>query len=156
MGLNALELKIIMVTISYIPRDSVLLVQRNAITTLRCRREIMTTVFHNPRCSKSRAAVEFLESRGIDFDVVKYSETPPSKKEIAKIVKMLGIKPVQLVRKGEKLFKELKLGDQELSDFQWIEIFAANPTLIERPIVVHGGRAAIGRPLENIVEILDK
>lgn len=116
----------------------------------------MTTVFHNPRCSKSRAAVELLDSRGINFDVVKYLETPPSEKEIAKIVKMLGIEPAQLVRKGEKLLKELKLGDQNLSDKQWIAILAANPTLIERPIVVHDGRAAIGRPLENIVEILDK
>ena len=116
----------------------------------------MTTIFHNPRCSKSRAAVELLESREIDFDMVKYLEDPPSEKELGKIVKMLGIKPQQLVRRGEKLFKELKLGDQELSDKQWIAILAANPTLIERPIVVHDGRAAIGRPLENIVEILDK
>ena len=116
----------------------------------------MTTIFHNPRCSKSRAAVELLESRELDFDMVKYLEKPPSEKELGKIVKMLGIKPEQLVRRGEKLFKELKLGDQELSDKQWIAILAANPTLIERPIVVHDGRAAIGRPLENIVEILDK
>lgn len=116
----------------------------------------MTTVFHNPRCSKSRAAVELLESREIEFDVVKYLEEPPSEKDLGKIVKMLGIKPEQLVRRGEKLFKELKLGDQELSDKQWIATLAANPTLIERPIVVHDGRAAIGRPLENIVEILDQ
>jgi arsenate reductase len=100
--------------------------------------------------------VEFLNSRGIDFEVVKYLETPPSEKEIRKIVKMLGIEPAQLVRKGEKLFKELKLGEKELSDKEWIAILASNPSLIERPIVVHDGRAAIGRPLENVVEILDK
>ena len=116
----------------------------------------MTTIFHNPRCSKSRAAVELLESREIDFDMVKYLEDPPNEKEIGKIVKMLGIEPDQLVRKSEKRFKELNFGDQELSDKQWIAILAANPTLIERPIVVHDGRAAIGRPLEKIVEILDK
>ncbi len=116
----------------------------------------MTTVFHNPRCSKSRAAVELLNSRGIEFDVVEYLETPPSEKELGKIVKMLNIKPAQLVRTGEKLFKELKLGERELSDEQWIAILASNPALIERPIVVHDGKAAIGRPLENIVEILDR
>lgn len=113
----------------------------------------MTTVFHNPRCSKSRAAVELLNSQGIEFDIVKYLETPPAEKELGEIVRMLGIEPAQLVRKGEKLFKELELGDQELSDKQWLAVLAANPTLIERPIVVHDGKAAIGRPIENIVEI---
>ncbi|MCO8122559.1 arsenate reductase (glutaredoxin) [Stieleria sp. TO1_6] len=116
----------------------------------------MTTVFHNPRCSKSRAAVELLISRGIEFDVVEYLETPPSAKELGKIVKMLNIDPAQLVRTGEKLFKEMNLGDRELSDAQWIAILASNPTLIERPIVVYDGKAAVGRPLENIVEILDQ
>ncbi|QDV85251.1 ArsC/Spx/MgsR family protein [Planctomycetes bacterium TBK1r] len=69
---------------------------------------------------------------------------------------MLGIKPAELVLKGEKLFKELKLGEQELSDKEWIAILASHPSLIERPIVLHEGRAAIGRPLENVVEILDQ
>ncbi|WP_182866598.1 arsenate reductase (glutaredoxin) [Stieleria mannarensis] len=114
----------------------------------------MTTVYHNPRCSKSRAALELLRSHQIEFDVVKYLEDPPSEKELQKIVKMLGIKPEQLVRKKEKRFKELGLGDQKLSDRQWIAILAANPSLIERPIVVHGGKAAIGRPTENITELL--
>lgn len=116
----------------------------------------MTTIFHNPRCSKSRAAVELLESRGIKFDVVLYLQAPPSEKELGRIVQMLGIDPEQLVRKGEQLFKELGLGDQELSDKEWIATLSANPKLIERPIVLHGGSAAIGRPIENIVEILDK
>ena len=116
----------------------------------------MTTIFHNPRCSKSRAAVELLESRGIEFDVVLYLQAPPSEKELGRIVQMLGIDPEQLVRKGEPLFKELGLGDQELSDKEWIATLSANPKLIERPIVLHGGSAAIGRPIENIVEILDK
>ncbi|QEG41065.1 arsenate reductase (glutaredoxin) [Roseimaritima ulvae] len=115
----------------------------------------MTTIFHNPRCSKSRAAVALLESRGIDFEVVKYLEQPPSEKELRRIVKLLGIKPEQLVRKGEKLYKELALGEQTLSDKQWIATLAAHPKLIERPIVVHGDRAAIGRPTENIEELLD-
>lgn len=116
----------------------------------------MTTIFHNPRCSKSRAAVELLESRAIDFDVVLYLQSPPSEKELGRIVQMLGIDPEQLVRKGEQLFKDLGLADQELSDKEWIATLSANPKLIERPIVVHGESAAIGRPIENIVEILDK
>ena len=114
----------------------------------------MTTIFHNPRCSKSRAAVDLLESREIDFDVVKYLEAPPSEEELERIVKMLGIDPEQLVRKGEKRFKELALGDRRLSDKEWISILSANPKLIERPIVVHDGRAAIGRPIQKIIDIL--
>ncbi len=115
----------------------------------------MTTIFHNPRCSKSRDAVGLLQSRGIPFEVVKYLETPPSEKELGQIVEMLGIQPEQLVRKKEKLFSELQLGDKELSDQEWLVILAANPKLIERPIVVHDNKAAIGRPLENISELLD-
>ncbi|TWT50895.1 Arsenate reductase [Rubripirellula amarantea] len=114
----------------------------------------MTTVFHNPRCSKSRAAVELLDSREMQFEIVKYLETPPSEKELAKILAMLGIAPEQLVRKGEKVFKELNLDDQKLTDKDWMALLVAHPKLMERPIVVHKGKAAIGRPLENIVELL--
>lgn len=95
-----------------------------------------------------------LESRQLDFEMVKYLETPPSEEELGKIIKMLGIAPEQLVRKGEKRFKELNLGEQDLSDKQWLAILVANPKLIERPIVVYDGRAAIGRPIENIVKLL--
>ncbi|TWU20472.1 Arsenate reductase [Novipirellula galeiformis] len=116
----------------------------------------MTTIFHNPRCSKSREAVELLQSSGIQFDVVKYLEHPPSEKELGKIVKMLGIKPEQLVRKKEKLFAELQLGDKSLSDNEWLATLAAHPKLIERPIVVHNQKAAIGRPIENIAALLDE
>lgn len=116
----------------------------------------MTKIFHNPRCSKSRAALELLENRGVDCEVIRYLDHPPSEKELTKIVKMLGIAPEQLARKGESLFKELGLGDRKLSDKQWIATLAANPKLIERPIVVHDGRAAIGRPIENITQILDE
>ncbi|EMI15863.1 arsenate reductase [Rhodopirellula maiorica SM1] len=116
----------------------------------------MTTIYHNPRCSKSRQAVELLESHGVEFDVVKYLDAPPSEKELGRIVKLLGIKPEQLVRKKEKLFGELGLGDKQLSDNDWIATLAAHPKLIERPIVVHGKKAAIGRPLENITQLLDE
>ena len=116
----------------------------------------MTKVFHNPRCSKSRAAVQLLESRGMDFEVIKYLEEPPSEKQLRQIVKMLGIEPEQLVRKGEKLFKELGLGDKSLTEKEWIATLAAHPKLIERPIVIHDGRAAIGRPIELVVKLLEE
>lgn len=114
----------------------------------------MTKIFHNSRCSKSRAAVELLESRGVNFEVVNYLDNPPSAQELEKIVEMLGIKPEQLARRGEKRFKELGLSEKELSDQEWLSVLAANPILIERPIVVHGARAAIGRPIDKIVEII--
>ena len=101
---------------------------------------MMTTIYHNPRCSKSRAAVELLQSRGIEFDVIKYLEKPPSAKELGRIVALLDIDPKQLVRKGEKLFNELGLDGKELSNKEWIATLSANPKLIERPIVVHNGR----------------
>ncbi|WP_417746363.1 arsenate reductase (glutaredoxin) [Rosistilla oblonga] len=115
----------------------------------------MTTIYHNPRCSKSRAAVELLESRHIEHTVVKYLETPPTEKELKEIVAMLGIEPQQLVRRGEALFKELGLGEKQLPHDEWLAVLAANPKLIERPIVVHGGRAAIGRPIDNVAALLD-
>lgn len=116
----------------------------------------MTKIFHNPRCSKSRAALQLLEARGLDLKVVRYLEDPPSEQELREVVKMLGIKPEELVRKGEALFKDLHLEDKELTDKQWITTLAENPKLIERPIVVHNGKAAIGRPIENIEEILSQ
>ncbi|TWT68757.1 arsenate reductase (glutaredoxin) [Crateriforma conspicua] len=115
----------------------------------------MTEIYHNPRCTKSREALKLLQSRGLDVRVIKYLEEPPSEKQLRQIVKLLGIRPELLVRKGEKLFKELGLADQTLTDKQWIAILAEHPRLIERPIVVHDGKAAIGRPIEQVVEILD-
>ncbi len=115
----------------------------------------MTTIFHNPRCSKSRAAVELLQTRGLPFEVVKYLENAPSEQELAEIVDMLAIRPEQLVRKKEKRFGELQLDGKALSDQDWLAILAANPILIERPIVGHDKKAAIGRPLENISDLLN-
>lgn len=115
----------------------------------------MTKIYHNPRCAKSRAALALLEARGIDFEVIKYLDTPPSEKELAGIVKMLGGDPQQLIRKGEKLFKELGLSEQTLSDSEWVRVLAEHPRLIERPIVIHNGQAAIGRPAENIEQLLN-
>lgn len=115
----------------------------------------MTKIYHNPRCSKSRDALRLLESSGVEFEVIKYLDEAPSSEELSRVIKMLGIKPEQLVRKKEKLFNELGLSEKQLSDKQWLQILSSNPKLIERPIVVHKGNAAIGRPTENIAAILD-
>ena len=114
-----------------------------------------TTIYHNPRCSKSRNALALLEERGAPFEVIKYLEDPPTATRLKQIVKLLGIKPAELARRGEKVYKELGLAGQELTDKQWIDTMVEHPQLIERPIVVHDGRAAIGRPIENIEAILD-
>jgi len=111
------------------------------------------TIYHNPKCSKSRAALAILEERGLEPKVIEYLKTPPSADQLRAIVGMLGIAPEQLVRKGEQVYKELHAG-KALTDTQWIEAMIANPILIERPIVVRGKRAVIGRPAENVEQLL--
>jgi arsenate reductase (glutaredoxin) len=111
------------------------------------------TIYHNPRCTKSRATLALLNERGIEPKVVEYLQTPPTAKELKAIVSKLGIKPEELVRKGEDVYKE-KFAGKTLTDAQWIQALAANPILIERPIVVHGDQAVIGRPPENVEKIL--
>lgn len=115
----------------------------------------MTRIYHNPRCSKSRDALKLLQDRGHEVEIVKYLETPPTAKDLKQLVKLLGVKPSELIRTGEKLFRELGLHEASLSASEWIEVLVENPRLIERPIVVHNGKAAIGRPLDNIQAILD-
>ncbi len=110
-------------------------------------------IYHNPRCSKSRATLALLQERGVAPNVIEYLQTPPSATELRAIVRKLGIKPEALVRKGEDVFKA-KYAGKTLSDAQWLEAMAANPILIERPIVVAGERAALGRPPENVLSIL--
>ncbi len=114
----------------------------------------MTTIYHNPRCSKSRASLEMLEAKGINPTIVKYLDTPPGKTELTEILDKLGVQAEQIVRKGEALFGELGLADKNLSNEEWIEVLTQNPKLIERPIVVNGNKAAIGRPIERVIEIL--
>ena len=112
-------------------------------------------IYHNPRCSKSRAALTLLEEQGVDAEVVKYLDTPPTKEEIRELLKMLGISARELMRTKEAIYKELGLKDVE-DEEQLIEAMAAHPKLIERPIVVKEGKAAIGRPIEKIVELLEE
>lgn len=112
------------------------------------------TIYHNPRCSKSRQTLALLEERGADPQVIEYLKTPPTAAELKAVLKMLGMRPRDLMRRNEAPYKELGLGDDSLSDDALIEAMVANPILIERPVVVKDGRAAIGRPPESVVEIL--
>jgi arsenate reductase len=112
------------------------------------------TIYHNPRCSKSRATLQLLEAKGLKPKIVEYLKTPPSAAELKSIIKKLGLKPRDLIRKGEPLYAELGLEDRDLSDDRLIALMAKHPILIERPIVVSGGKAAIGRPPEKVLEIL--
>jgi arsenate reductase len=112
------------------------------------------TIFHNPQCSKSRATLALLRERGLTPRVVDYLKTPPSAAELETIIGKLGIKPGQLVRQGEEIYKARYRG-KTLTDKQWIAAMVADPILIERPIVVLEHRAVIGRPPENVLELLE-
>ena len=113
----------------------------------------MIKIYHNNRCSKSRCGVELLEKSGQDFEVVKYLETPPSETELKNIISLLGITPIELVRKNEAVWKEQFKG-KELTDSQIISAMVAHPKLIERPIVIANNKAVIGRPTEKILDII--
>jgi len=113
----------------------------------------MVKIYHNPRCRKSRETLALIENHGIKPEVIEYLKTPPSFDELKKIVTMLGIGPYQLIRRGEAEFKDQYRG-KELSGDKWIEAMVKHPKLIERPIVINGEKAAIGRPPENVLEIL--
>ena len=113
-----------------------------------------TTIWHNPRCSKSRQTLALLEESGISPIVRLYLDDAPSTSEVAEVLEQLGIKPWELLRQGEKVFKELGL-DKDAADEALIEAMSANPILIERPIVIHGGDAALGRPPESVMRLFD-
>lgn len=113
----------------------------------------MTKIYHNTRCSKSRSTLNILEEKGEKFEIVEYLKNAPSKEELMSIISMLGIEPLALIRKGESVFKEEFKG-KELTDNEWIDAMIKHPILIERPIVVKGNKAAIGRPPERILDIL--
>ena len=111
-------------------------------------------IWHNPKCSKSRNAAVLLEEKGVDAEVVKYLDTPPNKEEIREVLKMLGMGARELMRTKEDIYKELDLKNEN-DEEKLIEAMVENPKLIERPIVIKDGKAAIGRPIENIIELLD-
>ena len=113
----------------------------------------MIKIYHNPRCRKSREGLELLEKSGEEFEVIKYLENIPSVKELKDLIQHLGIEPEALVRKNEAIWKENYKGKQ-LSDEEIIAAMSENPKLIERPIVVKGDKAVIGRPAENITNLL--
>lgn len=111
------------------------------------------TIYHNPSCTKSRATLELVRQSGLTARVVEYLVAPPSAATLAAIVRKLGIAPAQLVRRNEQVFRD-KYADKNLSDDEWIAAMVADPILIERPIVVRGDAAAIGRPPENVKPLL--
>lgn len=112
------------------------------------------TIYHNPRCSKSRQTLALIEEQGVTPRIVKYLETPPSAAELKRVLKKLDLKPRDILRKGEDCYGELGLQDPGLKDDALIAAMVANPILIERPIVVSGDKAALGRPPEAVLEIL--
>ena len=111
-------------------------------------------IYHNPRCSKSRNTLGILRDRGIEPEIVEYLKSPPTAKELIRILALLGINPRQLMRRGEKIYKENGLNDDSLSDKKLIAAMVADPILIERPIVLANGKAALGRPPESVIDIL--
>ena len=113
----------------------------------------MIKIFHNNRCSKSRCGIEVLENSGKPYEIVKYLENTPSFDELKDIISMLNIKPIELVRKNEAIWKSDYKG-KELSDTDIINAMIKNPKLIERPIVINGNKAVIGRPPELILDII--
>jgi arsenate reductase len=114
----------------------------------------MVTLYHNPRCSKSREALNLLREQGHEPEVILYLETPPNAKTLKAIVEKLGISARELLRKGEDAYKDLNLADEKLSDAALIKAMVENPKLIERPIAINGDKAVIGRPPENVKSIL--
>ena len=112
-----------------------------------------TVIYHNPRCSKSRQTLELLNDRGIEADIVEYLRTPPDAATLSNILDMLGLEPRELMRSNEDAYRELGLDDASLTREQLIAAMAEHPGLIQRPIVIHEGKAALGRPPEQVLGI---
>jgi arsenate reductase len=115
---------------------------------------VALTIFHNPKCSKSRETLALLKHRGYSPRIVEYLKEPPTAAELAAIVKQLGIAPEALVRKGEDVYQS-KYAGRRLTDAEWIAAMVKDPILIERPIVIMDGKAAIGRPPERALALLE-
>jgi arsenate reductase len=111
-------------------------------------------IYHNPRCSKSRQTLQLLEERSIEPEVVEYLKTPPDAETLSELLDLLGLEPRQLMRTKEKEYRESGADDPGLGRQDLIDLMVAHPKLIERPIVVSNGRAALGRPPEKVLDIL--
>lgn len=113
----------------------------------------MLKIYHNNRCSKSRQTLELLRQQGQEPEVVEYLKDTPTASELREVIGKLGLSPEQIVRKGEQVYKEQFAG-KSLTDDEWLQALAENPILIERPIVVKGNKAVIGRPPERVLDLL--
>ncbi|MCW8879643.1 MAG: arsenate reductase (glutaredoxin) [Kangiellaceae bacterium] len=111
-------------------------------------------IYHNPRCSKSRQTLEILNEKGVDVEIIEYLKTPPTAQELNKVISALGAEPQEVMRKKEAEYKEAGLDNASLSRAQQIDLMVANPKVIERPIVVKDDKAVVGRPPENVFDLI--
>lgn len=114
----------------------------------------VSRLYHNPRCSKSRGALELLRARGLEPQIVSYLDTPPTVDELRAVLRMLGLPARALLRTGEEAYATLGLQDPSLTEEQLLQAMASHPRLIERPIFIHQGRAVVGRPPEQVLTLL--
>ena len=115
---------------------------------------LKNAIYHNPRCRKSRETLALLHDQGFKPEIIEYLKTPPSESDLGEICRLLDVRPKEIIRTKEALFKELGLSlKDERSDAEWIAIMSRHPKLIERPIVVRSGKAALGRPPENVLDL---
>lgn len=110
-------------------------------------------IYHNPRCSKSRQTLGLIQQEGVEVEVIEYLKDVPTEEELRKVLKLLGKSPEEILRKGEAVFKENFKG-KSFTDDEWIKIMLEHPKLIERPIVIKGNKAVLGRPPENVLDLL--
>ena len=113
------------------------------------------TIYHNPRCSKSRQTLELLKENNIEPEIILYLENPPSEEKLTELIDLLGINPRDLLRKGEEEYKAYNLRDESIKGEDIIKIMTENPKLIERPIVISKNKAIIGRPPENVLKLIN-
>ncbi|MCK9481572.1 MAG: arsenate reductase (glutaredoxin) [Bacteroidia bacterium] len=109
-------------------------------------------IYHNPRCSKSRESLCYLQEKGVEIEIKEYLKDAPDIQELTELLAMLKIPAIDLIRKNEPIFKE-KYADKQYSNEQWIKVMHENPILIERPIVIKGNKAEIGRPLQKVIDL---
>ncbi|MEK6902692.1 MAG: arsenate reductase (glutaredoxin) [archaeon] len=112
-------------------------------------------IYYNPKCSTCHVALDLLEKKGVKLTIREYLKEPPTKTELKELIRKLGIRPEELIRKKEPIFTE-KYKGKTLTDDQWIAAMVENPILIQRPIVIEGNKAIIGRPAERVIEIIEK